>query len=418
MKSENNPLEFTNAIFMNTTTAMGICKDGQWIMCNNSLLSIIKFTNNETIVGTQVIDIASTSHKKYFEKFLQQDFTQKNAKYECEIMAQATDKSELNIKVNLSVFEYENTAYHHLTIINYGGLDLQSQASCTINNEKEKGDKKSKEEIKNIFHKTDEQLKIIKNKTLDPKLPIKNIEKNNSIQNNQIEKSINIQNNFLSMITHDLKNSLNGIIGLSKIIINNNHLYTKEKLIYFSGLIYDETKSSYQLLENLQAWSNEHEGVIEFKPTELHLKTLVNDLVSEIAGSIKFKTIEVEDNIEDKIYVTADKNMLQTIIRNLLSNSIKHTNAGGKISLSAIETKHTLEIKVSDTGTGMTDETLQNLFTSPIKSATNKLKSVTKSGIGLLICKELVELHNGEIWAESLLGKGSTFIFTIGKNNY
>ncbi|MDO8897557.1 MAG: ATP-binding protein, partial [Bacteroidales bacterium] len=134
-------------------------------------------------------------------------------------------------------------------------------------------------------------------------------------------------------------------------------------------------------------------------------------------GSAKIKDIEIIIDFPVDISVFADNDMLQTVIRNLISNAIKFTPVGGKILFSAKScSNNIIEISISDTGIGMRKEMIGNLFKLEVQSNRKGTEGEPSTGLGLLLCKEFVEKHSGKIWAESEVGRGTTFYFTIPKS--
>lgn len=232
-------------------------------------------------------------------------------------------------------------------------------------------------------------------------------------QNRQLTELNSTKDKFFGIIAHDLRNPFNGILVMSDLIVKNKKTYTKEKLIQFSELIYEEARTTYKLLENLLEWANVQTGAIEFKPTKLKLDILVFNGISQLASMARAKSITLEYDIPDSLLVYADLNMLNTIIRNLLTNAIKFTNPEGQITITAFSMKNKIEIRICDNGVGMTADKKNMLFEINEKISTKGTAQESGSGLGLLLCKEFVNKHGGEIWVESELGKGTTFIFTL-----
>jgi len=170
----------------------------------------------------------------------------------------------------------------------------------------------------------------------------------------------------------------------------------------------------YRLLENLLEWAKIQRGLVHFEPGLLVLRQIVEESLIGIREPAQNKGIEITYDIPDNLKVFADSNILQTIIRNLVSNAMKFTPKGGKISVSAKTTGDKgVEISVKDTGIGMKPEMIDNLFRLDVKTNREGTEGEPSSGLGLLLCKEFVEKHGGKIWVESEVGKGSTFHFTL-----
>ncbi|MGE5500096.1 MAG: sensor histidine kinase [Syntrophothermus sp.] len=153
--------------------------------------------------------------------------------------------------------------------------------------------------------------------------------------------------------------------------------------------------------------------MIRFTPVKVKLDKELSSIISLFGHLAKNKNISLEYSFDRSFYVIADRNMLGTIIRNLISNSIKFTNEGGSVSLNINERGDYTEIAISDTGVGMGKEKIDNLFKIGQKVSTKGTANEEGTGLGLLLCKEMVEKQNGIIRAESYPGKGTTFYFTL-----
>jgi len=186
-----------------------------------------------------------------------------------------------------------------------------------------------------------------------------------------------------------------------------------EEIREISGELNKEASRIYGLLENLLEWSRIKRDVIKYEPFKQNLASLVNNAVAPLLSSAGKKNISVEIYIQDNIQVFADSHMIETTIRNLVSNAIKFT-PGGKIVITAEdEGEETIKISVKDSGIGIPHEMINNLFSLTAKVNRPGTDGEPSTGLGLLLCKEFVEKHGGKIWVESEVGKGTTFHFTI-----
>ncbi len=218
---------------------------------------------------------------------------------------------------------------------------------------------------------------------------------------------------FFSIIAHDLKNPLNTIRGFSELLLSNLYSYDLDKVAEFLSMINSSSKKVYTLIENLLEWSRAQTGQIVYKPQKTELEEVVLDVVNFSANLVKSKNISLTHNIPEKQTVFADKNMLSTILRNLITNAVKFTKEFGKIEILAKETNNKVIVTVADTGIGMADEVKNNLFEIDEKITTAGTKEEKGTGLGLILCKEFVEQHGGEILVESEVGKGSRFNFSL-----
>lgn len=213
---------------------------------------------------------------------------------------------------------------------------------------------------------------------------------------------------FFSIIAHDLKNPFNTIIGFSEILkeeISTGDLQKSEK---YAGMINVSAIQTLRLLENLLAWANSQRGKIIFTPELLNLNNLIDEEVNAVLETAASKNIEVSYSCSGDLLIDADRNMIKTIIRNLISNAIKYTQRNGKVEVTARKDKNEIEISVSDSGIGMSRQTISKLFRIDGNLSTLGTEQEKGTGLGLILCKEFVDKHRGKIWVESEPGKGST----------
>ena len=218
---------------------------------------------------------------------------------------------------------------------------------------------------------------------------------------------------FFSIIAHDLKSPFNGILGFSDMLKREARELDIDSIVQSAGIINSSAKHAFNLLENLLEWARMQQGKILFEPKTFLLNGLVNaeiDLQKNIADQ---KAIALINDIHKHIILSADENMIRTIIRNLISNAIKFTPKNGKVTVEAKSDNGQLLISVSDTGIGMKKEIIEKLFKIETSFTSRGTENEKGSGLGLLLCKEFVEKHEGTILVESEPGKGSMFQFSI-----
>ena len=214
---------------------------------------------------------------------------------------------------------------------------------------------------------------------------------------------------FFSIIAHDLKNPFNNILGFSELLreeVRDNDLDAIEQ---YSNLIYSSAHQTFRLLENLLDWANTHRGQMIFCPEKLSLKEIAADIIDNLNQFADKKNINLANNITEETDVQADCNMLKSILRNLITNAIKFTHQNGKIELSSAVHDHQVEISIKDNGIGMDELTRDQLFRLDVNHSTLGTNDEKGTGLGLLLIKEFVQKHNGNIFVESEPGHGSTF---------
>ncbi len=224
----------------------------------------------------------------------------------------------------------------------------------------------------------------------------------------------NLQKDRLfSIIGHDLKNPIGALMGFLELLIEENDKYDAAKRKFILENMHQATKSISLLLENLLLWARSQTGRINFKPERIYVNTLVDDTLAVLQENALNKKIEIEKHINETQEIYADKNMMQTIIRNIVSNAIKFTSEGGCIKITCFSDAENFICKISDNGIGMPDELQKRIFKNDSGISEIGTKGEKGSGLGLLICKDFIEYHKGEIWVKSQLKKGTTFYFSI-----
>jgi signal transduction histidine kinase len=221
------------------------------------------------------------------------------------------------------------------------------------------------------------------------------------------------KNLFISILGHDLKNAFNNILGFSEILLDEIDSLNKEEIKDISKNINKSAQITNKLLEDILMWARTQQGRIPFSPQNLSFTDICKNAVEAFKPSAYTKNISIDYSSANHINVFADADMLKTTLRNLVSNAIKFTNNGGAININAEQTNSNVTISVSDNGIGIKHDELKKLFDISEVLTTKGTAGEAGTGLGLLLCKEFVENHGGRIWAESEVGKGSIFRFTI-----
>jgi len=218
---------------------------------------------------------------------------------------------------------------------------------------------------------------------------------------------------FFTIIAHDLRSPFNSLLGLTEYAASENNTLTSEEMKSFSLNISKSAKSIYTLLENLLQWSRIHTGRIDYAPEYFNLKELLDKILNIYQSNLESKNISLKVDIKPVIEVYADANMVETILRNLISNSIKFSNPAGEIKISSKEKDKYIEVAVSDNGIGIRENILPKLFKIDENISSKGTLNETGSGLGLILCKEFVEMNRGKLTVTSKFGEGSTFSFTL-----
>ena len=215
---------------------------------------------------------------------------------------------------------------------------------------------------------------------------------------------------ILSIISHDLRSPIGSILGLSELLISNIDFSEKEECI---KLINSSANHSLTLLDNLVNWVKSKDEISIFKPKKLILSEIIEDVVKFSSAVAKSKDIVLKYFSLDGIEVYADEILLKTVLRNLISNALKFTRPKGEIKVFASKKEEWVEVTVSDNGIGISKAKQKKLFLISNNNTTIGTANEKGSGLGLLLCKDIIEKQNGKLWVISTEGKGSEFKFTV-----
>ncbi|WP_372643533.1 ATP-binding protein [Ancylomarina sp.] len=218
---------------------------------------------------------------------------------------------------------------------------------------------------------------------------------------------------FFSIIAHDLKSPFNAIIGFTNLLLDEIRLNNIEGIEKYAEIVLDSSNTAFDLLTNLMSWSCSQTGRLTYKPESFDMLELINESKNVFSHIAEGKKIDIRVDIDAELPVCADISMISTVLRNLISNAIKFTHTGGQIIIRSEQLEHHLKVVVSDSGIGINESVIDKLFRIDEKHSTIGTHNEQGTGLGLILCKDFVERHEGQIWAESAEGIGSCFIFTI-----
>ncbi len=219
---------------------------------------------------------------------------------------------------------------------------------------------------------------------------------------------------FFSIVAHDLKGPFNPLLGAAELMMFLVKDAPREELKEMVEIIQASAKNVYDLLENLLQWARIQMGRMEYKPLSIHLKELADVNIRLLSANAKDKKITLQSTVTDDIIVHADDHMLDTVIRNITSNALKFTPSGGSVTISAESDKSQfVTVAVTDTGVGISQKDVASLFKIDVHHSTVGTDNEQGTGLGLIMCKEMVKKNGGRIWVESELGKGTAVKFTV-----
>jgi signal transduction histidine kinase len=232
-------------------------------------------------------------------------------------------------------------------------------------------------------------------------------------QKKELEALNVTKDKFFSVISHDMRGIFTPIVGSTDLIKHMVKKYDDPKLTKFTNNLSLSVKNALKLFENLLEWSRIQRGGITFAPVHLSLKKLIEQSVELFKEHQKSKKIEIINNIPADYQVKADKDMIQTVVRNLVSNGLKFTHSGGTITIDAKKNENRIEVSVTDSGIGMSPENVSSLFSLKQTKSKKGTGGERGTGLGLILCKDFIEKNGGKIWVNSVIGKGTSFMFTL-----
>lgn len=242
---------------------------------------------------------------------------------------------------------------------------------------------------------------------------LKEVEAKVSKMNAELVESNAAKDKLFSIISHDLRSPLSGLMGILD-ILNSSYDSIQEserrEIIANAAVV---SRTTYTLIENLLEWSRIQTGKIKCIPENLNLIYLVNNAVSVYSNNLKNKSLVLKIDVRPDLYVFADKTITETILRNLISNAIKFSYSEGTINISTVTEEDFIIIQIKDSGIGMDEKKISELFHFGSGYSTRGTANESGTGLGLVICKELVEMQGGKMWVESKKDKGSVFYFSI-----
>ncbi len=234
-------------------------------------------------------------------------------------------------------------------------------------------------------------------------------------RNDELKELNATKDKFFSIIAHDLKSPFNTLMGISRILVDKSGELDFEKFKKFSKILYSTSENTYNLLDKLLLWANSQTGVLKFIPVITNISYVIEENIRITQNEANKKQITV-NNLVKGVLIEIDRQMIDTVLRNLLANAIKFTNNGGHVEIGYKELENRVyEFYIKDNGVGIPKEMLANLFLIDKVVSTEGTDEEIGTGLGLILCKELIEKHKGNIRAESSINKGSTFYFSLPK---
>lgn len=305
----------------------------------------------------------------------------------------------------------------HITIGNNDKLNSSIEGKVYFNNDEflVVGSLNTKELNANnaVLHKLNRQVNSLQRDLIKEKAMLEKTMADLQIVNDDLELANASKDRFFSIISHDLFSPFNAIIGFSQLLINNIKTESYNNIEKFAGIINESSVQTVKLLRNLIDWSKMHSGKMEFYPITFNFQEFLSSFLPLLENIALQKSITIINTNEFNESITADKSMLETIIRNLISNAIKFTPEGGVITIKYQVKESMFQLSIEDNGVGIPEENSKKIFAIDNNYSTIGTNNEKGTGLGLILCNDFVQAHKGNIWVESKVGLGSKFIFAI-----
>lgn len=231
--------------------------------------------------------------------------------------------------------------------------------------------------------------------------------------NAQLQELNASKDKFFSIISHDLRSAFGVLFGFTELLTTRIDVYSKDKLKDLVAKLNTSVERMYALLENLLTWSRIQREAMKCEPNCIDLFDIVEENMAIFMSRAEYKEVALRSLIQENTLAYADYDMVNTVVRNLISNALKFTDTGGSITVSAVSENQHVEVTISDTGCGIDEEGIANIFRIDTTYTSIGTAGEQGTGLGLILCKELIEQNGGRIWVESEVGEGTVFRFTV-----
>ncbi|PKO99983.1 MAG: hypothetical protein CVU13_00300 [Bacteroidetes bacterium HGW-Bacteroidetes-8] len=300
------------------------------------------------------------------------------------------DYSSINNSISASVF------YKNGKILISGGTD----ANQLIQNN-------------SLMHELNREVNNLQRQLIKEKRNIEETLRQLSSVNKELKEANATKDKFFSIIAHDLKNPFIALIGFTDYLKENFKSIEPQEVEHMIELMNNSSRSTYSLLEDLLMWSRSQLGKISYHPEKISFKQLWKEIELLVINQARNKNIDIVIHDPMEVVLFCDPNMFKIILRNLVTNAIKFSYPGSSVTISVKPEKFNATISVTDKGVGIDPVRFENLWQIGAGSSTKGTNQESGTGLGLILCKEFVDTHGGEIWVESELNVGSSFKFTI-----
>jgi signal transduction histidine kinase len=234
-------------------------------------------------------------------------------------------------------------------------------------------------------------------------------------QTKELQQLVESKNKLFHIVSHDLRSPFNGILAFSQTLAEEAETLSREEIQDFSQTVLTSAEQFMHLIDNLLQCTRFELGTLDYQPTTVALDTVAMNVLTLLKGNSAKKKIDIVYQANSAAEVFADSTMLHSIVQNLVGNALKFTPVEGRVTIQTEEQDTMIQVSVIDTGVGVSPEKLAGLFEVMAGRSTDGTAGEKGTGLGLLLCKDLVEKHGGRLWVDSVVGQGTSFHFTLPK---
>jgi PAS domain S-box-containing protein len=377
--------------------AVMLSEDGVILYCNAHFALMVNLPL-EKVFGTDLMDYIDDSSKELTEELISQCLAQP---VNDEIIMHSGNGKKFHTLMSLNAMALDSKPFISVIITDLT-KQIEYQKKLILRTKQLEA---KNEELENANIELAFQIKEKKRRSKELKVAktdVKDLEEINSHKDS-----------VLAILSHDLRSPLAGIIGIAEMLNSDSDDLKQSEVKHLHALLLKESTKELSMLDNLLEWGRIKYAAEAFSPENTPLAQSVSNVFETLKEVAANNRIQLVNDVKKNIIVFADGKMVLSILQNIVSNAIKYTPAGGKITITAKMTGDKVETKVTDTGTGMSKELTEKLFTPQMTSLLTPREENKGGGIGLLLVKDILDKNSGEIWVESEEGKGSSFYFTL-----
>ncbi len=245
----------------------------------------------------------------------------------------------------------------------------------------------------------------------------KNYEVEIQEKNEKLKELNDSKDKFFSIIAHDLRSPFQGLLGISNLLVSDSDNLSKDEIKEYAIMLNNSLNNQFRLLEDLLSWARIQAGKIKYEPVNICVLEEVYNVTQMFKSNLKNKNISTRINVDENINIFADRDMFWLLIRNLISNAIKFTRPGGWIEINSSVEGDFVLFEIKDNGVGIEEEYIDKLFRLDAHYTSEGTNHESGSGLGLILCKDIIDKHNCKIWVDSKVNEGTSFMFTLPKSN-